>query len=316
MHEAKTTDQATLAAIINEAVDDKIVSQNKIINGEINEVYSIDLQNHGDAVIRISRHKKSNFPHEKWAIEQAEKAGVPVPKVLAFGTFQTAQQPLHYSIQERINGKTFDNLLWSEQIPAERARAITIEAGEILAKLHSVHTTGYGRINEQGLSQYKTVSEMIIEERIKHREAYTELLTSQGLSKSVIDAVFAEFATAEKYLTQPHLIHRDYGPKHIFVDDNDHIIGVIDWEDAKSGDAVFDFSTWQFWFNDSGAPIDWLFEGYQRHALLGDNFEERLKIAQLYLLTSLVNYYVNDAPYPKWARAATEAMEQIIEGSK
>lgn len=312
IHEARTTDPAVLASIVHQAVDDTLVSQERIISGEVNEVYTVDLRNTGQAVLRISRHQESNFPYEAWATEQARKVGVPVPKVINFGTFQTDIRPLHYSIQERLKGKTFDNLLWSEQIPAERARLITNEAGELLARLHSINTSGYGRINELGKGQFRSVSEMMVGERIKHGELYTKLLTEQGLSMSEIDVVFVEFQSAENYLTQPHLIHRDYAPKHMFIDDNDRIVGIIDWEDAKSGDATFDFSTWQFWFSDSGAPIKWLIEGYKRQSSLGDNFEQRFKIAQLYLLTGLVNYYVNEAPFPKWAEAGTQAIRKLV----
>jgi aminoglycoside phosphotransferase (APT) family kinase protein len=313
IHKERETDLATLAAVINKAVNDKIVSLDRIIRGEINQVYLVRLQNFREKVIlRISKRKKSNFPHESWAIEQAGKAGVPVPKVLTFGTFQTEQQSLHYSIQERINGKSFDNLLWSEKIPAKRARLITNEAGEILARIHNVSTIGYGRINTHGRGQYETVKDMVLGECFKRRNAYTRLLKAQGLSESAIDDIFIEFAKAKRYLTLPRLIHRDFVPKHIFVDNNDHIVGIIDWEDVQSGDPSFDFSAWQFWLNDSYAPIDWLFEGYKRHSNLGVNFDERFKIARLYFLNGLINYYVNEAPYLKWAEAGTETIKKIL----
>lgn len=313
IHAARTTEFQVLAAIVHNAARDTIVSQERIVKGEVNEVYAVNLQKYGNAILRISRHKESNFPHESWALEQAEKVGIPVPKVLAFGTFHDDKQTLHYSLQEKLTGKTFDDLLWVEHIDVRRARAITNEAGEILAKLHTVATTGYGRIDNHGCGQYATVHEMIEHERFQRRESYTKVLREHGLTSREVNTIFTELAAAERYLTQPHLIHRDYAPKHMFIDDNDHIIGIIDWEDAKSGDAAFDFSTWQFWFNDnSNVPIDWLFEGYKRHTSLGENFEERLRIAQLYLLTGLVNYYVNEAPFPKWADRGAEALRKLI----
>jgi aminoglycoside phosphotransferase (APT) family kinase protein len=235
MHEERTSSPETISSIVREGISKDVLGYNRVIRGEVNEVYIVQPTKGEDIILRIAHRKTNKFEPEAWAIEQAARAGVPVPKVLAVGSFESETRPVYYSIQEQLMGKTFDNMLYVEHIDK---------------------------------------------------------------SNTLVEA--------------PHLVHHDYGPKHMFVSDADEIVGIIDFEDVASGDAAIDFSGWKFWFKEE-VPLEWLLTGYQKVRPLGDNFEDRLRVAGLDRMLGLMNYYTNKAPYPKLANATAEALKELME---
>lgn len=310
MHENRTSSPETVAAIVREGISKDIVDYDRIVRGEVNEVLAVRLEDADDVILRIARRKTNKFEAEAWAMEQSAKAGVPVPKLYAVGTFDSADRQIYYSIQQKLVGNTFDNMLYVEHISQERARTITEQAGELLARIHSVETEGYGRIDQDGKGVYQTEKDHF-GHRTDKKEIYEKIFAELGLDQELFDRVSAELDKADTIFESPHLIHHDYGPKHLFIDENDKITGVIDFEDVMSGDPTVDFSNWQFWF-EKETPLEWLLAGYQRIRSLGANYEERFKVAQLYRMVSLMNYYVNKAPFPKWAQAGANRIKEIM----
>lgn len=310
MHENRTSNPETVATIIRNGIGKEVADYNRIVRGEVNEVMAVSLKDADDVILRIARRKTNKFEAEAWAMKQAAQAGVPVPEVYAVGEADGPDGQLYYSIQHKLVGKTFDNMLYVEHIAPERARAIAEQAGELLARIHSIKTQGFGKIDSGGQGVYPTARDHI-GHRTDKRETYEKLLADMGLG-SLAGDIFAELDKADSvFENPPHLVHHDYGPKHMFIDDNDKIIGVIDFEDVMSGDSTVDFSNWQFWF-EKDTPLEWLLTGYQRVRPLGANFEERYKVARLYRMVSLMNYYVNKAPFPKWAQAGANTIKEIM----
>lgn len=310
MHESRTSSPETVASIIRREIGREVTGYDRIVRGEVNEVLAVNLKDADDVILRIARRKTNKFEAEAWAMEQSAKAGVPVPEVYAVGVADGPDRQLYYSIQQKLIGNTFDNMLYVEHVSPERAKAITEQAGELLARIHSVETQGFGKIDSGGKGVYPTARDHI-GHRTDKRETYEKLLADMGLG-SLTGNIFAELDKADSVFESPsHLVHHDYGPKHMFIDENDKIIGVIDFEDVMSGDSTVDFSNWQFWY-EKETPLEWLLAGYQRVRPLGANYEERFKVAQLYRMVSLMNYYVNKAPFPKWAQAGADTIKEIM----
>jgi aminoglycoside phosphotransferase (APT) family kinase protein len=312
IHSKRTSNENTIQVIVKQALDKQASTYDRIIAGEVNEVYMLHFEDREDLVLRIGHNESRTFAPETWAIEQAGKAGVPVAKIVATDTIQSEGKQLSYSLQEKILGERFDNLLWTKQIEPERAQLITERAGEVLAKIHSVSgTTGYGNINEQGQGQFATLDDWI-QSYITKEADYKRLFKLHNMSESTFDAVVSKLVTAKQLFdSRPHLLHVDFGPKHIFVDDNDNISGVIDFERAETGDIATDFASWHFWF-DKLVPTKWLYDGYQRISSLGDNFEARLQIVKLKELLHLIRYYTDVAPISKAADDSARDIERII----
>lgn len=312
IHSKRTSSEDTVQAIVKQTLNKQVSSYDRIIAGEVNEVYMLHFQDGEDLILRIGHNESRTFASETWAIERAGEAGVPVAKILATGTIQSEGKQLSYSLQEKILGERFDTLLWTKQIEPSRAKHITERAGEVLAKIHSVSaTTGYGNIDEQGKGQFATLDDWV-QSYIAKEADYKRLFKLHNMSEGTFDAVIAKLQTAKQLFdSKPHLLHVNFGPKHIFVDDDDNITGVIDFERAESGDIATDFASWHFWF-DKIVPTQWLYNGYQRVSSLGDNFEDRLQIVKLKELLHLIGYYTDVAPIGNAADDSARDIERII----
>ncbi len=312
IHSKRTSSEDTIQAIVKQTLNKQASSYDRIIAGEVNEVYMLHFEGSDDLILRIGHNESRTFASETWAIERAGEAGVPVAKILATGTIQGDGKQLSYSLQEKLLGERFDTLLWTQQIEPERAQHITERAGEVLAKIHSVTaTTGYGNINEQGRGQFATLDDWVQSHYAKEAD-YKRLFKQHGMNDGTFEAVMAKLQTAtELFDSKPHLLHVDFGPKHIFVDDDDNITGVIDFERAESGDIATDFASWDFWFN-TMVPTEWLYNGYKRVSSLGDNFEARLQLVKLNELLHLLRYYTDVAPIGNAADDSARDIERII----
>ncbi len=312
IHSKRTSSTETVQAIVKQAIGKEALSYDRIIAGEVNEVYLVHFQDSDDVVLRIGHNESRTFASETWAIEQAGKAGVPVAKILATGTITNEDKKLSYSVQEKIHGQRFDTLLWTKQIEPTRAKRITEQAGEVLAKIHSVTATaGYGSIDEHGQGQFASRQDWV-QQHISMQPTYERLFQQYGMTHDTFDAVIAKLQQATKLFTSsPHLLHIDYGPKHIFVGDDDEITGIIDFERAESGDSAMDFASWHFWF-DKAVPTEWLYDGYKKVGNLGDNFEKRLQLAKLHELLHLIRYYTDVAPAPQAAIDAAKAIRAMV----
>ena len=70
----------------------------------------------------------------------------------------------------------------------------------------------------------------------------------------------------------------------------DKINGIIDFENCKGSDIVYDFAYWEY-FGENRPPIEGLIEGYKRNGHLGENFETRMHLVKIEIALSLLIYY-------------------------
>lgn len=289
IHRQKTSDEAHLTTILAAGINKKFASYERIVAGEVNEVYLVTLTDQQQVILRIG-HNEKDFQAETWAIEQARKQGVPTATILAIGTIPTETKQLSYSIQTPLSGTSLDILLWSERIAPARAQQLTVQAGALLAKIHAVSTTGYGQIDHLGNGAYPSLADWTTAHLAKEQE-YQELFARHGLDTATLEKSLTILHDAPNILhATPQLLHMDYGPKHIFVDNDDCITGIIDFEGANSGDPVLDFASWDYWFKNA-APIDWIYEGYEQIAPLGDDLQQRRTVAMLLESIRLLDCY-------------------------
>lgn len=312
IHDKRASGEDTIQAILKQALNKQMSGYDRIIAGEVNEVFMLHFQDNEDLILRIGHNESRNFLSETWAIERAGEAGVPVAKILATGTIRSEEKQLSYSLQEKIPGERFDTLLWTKKIEPARARLITERAGEVLAKIHSVSATaGYGNIDEQGQGQFATLEDWI-QSYVEMEAEFRRLFKLYNMREDTFEAVISKLQTTKQlFVSKPHLLHIDFGPKHIFVDAEDNITGVIDFERAESGDIATDFASWHFWF-DEIIPTQWLYDGYKSVSSLGDNFEARLQIMKLKELLHLIRYYTDTAPFASAGEDSARDIEKIL----
>lgn len=275
----RTTPRAVIDSIIHKELADTIQNITRIVRGETNEVYDISTTSGREIILRIGHWDKMAFQREAWAINQAGAVGVSVPEIVATGEIFGENQHVYYCMQEKLQGTLLSDLLHSKTMSAEKTRYLIEAAGEALGKIHTIRTTGWGYLVEQDRGEYATLKDRYTKvEREADNIAAAVRKTDADIKISLLlDNLKTGLRAFEG---NQRLIHGDFGPKHIFIDDNDAVAGVIDWEQTESSDPALEFARWEFWF-EKFAPTEWLKAGHERSASLGDNFDERLRIAKL-----------------------------------
>lgn len=287
------------------------ISRRRLVLGEMNEVYDLQLEGSRSVIVRISREEHPRFLAEKWAIEQSIKVGVPAPEVLLVDDLSDNIDAKSICIEEKLPGVPLDNLLESPLASKAWKKEITRKAGVILAKIHSVQTDGFGLINENGKGSYLTWKNYIFEQ-VKNKTGIIEAAKRINLDPQYIEQA-ANLLSAHQEIYQEvdsHLLHGDYGPKHLLIS-GDEITGVIDFEGAKAGDPARDFAWWDY-FRGETLPIEWLIDGYTKVTDLGPDFELRMQLCKLNLGLIFVYYYEAEQN-PSGIKHARESLVKILE---
>jgi aminoglycoside phosphotransferase (APT) family kinase protein len=303
LHDARTTPADEVARIVAATTGRASVRCTRIVAGEVNEVYGVALEGGGEVVVRID-HLGIGFAHELWAMGAARDAGVPVAPVV--GSDPDASR---YVILERLPGRSMLELLLDERPGEERRRRLVEAAGELLARLHTVRPDGYGPIRRGGAGAFPTLDAWLADEFALAR--YEEPFARTGLPAALLAEAGARLAAAEQVLAPPRLVHRDFGPKHLFVGPDDTLVGLIDFGRVECADPILDFGGWRHWF-EGALPLAWLRAGYERLADPGPRFDERLRLAQLLELLHLLRHYAVAQPFPRAAAETAVALRELL----
>lgn len=307
--EAHTTPQDTVANIIRTGIGEDIDTVERIARGESNEVYGIRTKENRDVILRIGHWDKKTFERELWAVEQASGVGVPVPRILAIGEYPSEDTSVYYCIQEKLHGAPLDTLLYSNGLTQERAKLIVESAGEALAKIHSVKTSGWGYLDTSAHGEHKQLDGKFAKVEAES-DRITKALEKTGIFLPDTETILEQLKVGlSVFEGNQCMVHGDFGPKHIFVNEHDRITGIIDWEQAGSADPLEEFARWDFWF-DKASPTAWLKAGYERVVQLGDNYDERFRIAKLESAIWTLLYFTYDSPVEDCTLRAAQAIAE------
>lgn len=292
-HSKFETSMEVIRLVVEKATSSVLIEKKRIIEGEINEVYDVTTKNLHNIIVRISRLESSSFEAEEKAMRLASIVGVPAPKVLLIEHITSGSEKLTFCIEEKIEGESLRALM--DSLSKNILKSIIFEAGGLLSKINSVTIKGFGALNRT--SMYKNWEDYIfsLEER---KERIVKAGKIIGVESDLINKAFRLLRENEKMfqLKEAKLLHGDFSPKHLLIKSN-HIVGVIDFENAKGGDPVRDFA-WINYFYSDAFPIDWLKEGYENKNLFDQNFDLKIKLYRLHLGLDLLDYYESENNKP------------------
>lgn len=271
----------TLSEIVQKAMGVNTEQINRINKGQSNEVYFIDLKDRS-FVLRIARGFDYDiFAIERWAMQEVSRRGVPVAAILAQDSVVDRDEVIYYQIQEKLTGEPLDDLLVQGKIGRERSERLTELAGELLAAIHSVPMSGWGRITEPDHGTYESFEKRILALQEDSERFDKALAQFNSLGVPRFEEVWQVLRYLESFaISEPVLLHYDLTPDHIFVDSDDRITGIIDWGAVQGGDPVRDFVRWNYWDNYEFS-IDWLASTYGQLLVTTKGFEERMKLARI-----------------------------------
>jgi aminoglycoside phosphotransferase (APT) family kinase protein len=214
-------------------------------------------------------------------MQEVSRRGVPVAAILAQDSVVDGDEVIYYQIQEKLTGKPMDDLLAQGKIGRERSERLTEQAGELLAAIHSVAISRWGRITEPAHGTYESFEKRILALQEDSERFDKALAQFNSLGVPRFEEVWQVLRYLESFaISEPVLLHYDLTPDHIFVDSDDRITGIIDWGAVQGGDPVRDFVRWNYWDNYEFS-IDWLASTYGQLLVTTKGFEERMKLARI-----------------------------------
>jgi Ser/Thr protein kinase RdoA (MazF antagonist) len=279
-----------LKSIVSIAIGGNVKKYKRILGGEVNEVYDVETKT-GNIIVRFSQ-EKDGFVLEKWAISESKKKGVPVPKILFVGDVKDGEKKITVIVESKIPGNSLTSLIAKKQLSKKRIKNIVNQAGEMLAKIHLIVPSKFGRLHGVGVGSYDTWGSYVLRPTTgKHLDKINKLASQIKIPLKQIDSALQIIKTYKKTYSKvtPHLLHGDYVSDHVFISD-DKISGVIDFGFCISGDPLYDFSWWEY-FNKGVLPTDWLIEGYKKQHALKKQPKLLIKTYKLRIAMGMIVYY-------------------------
>lgn len=285
LHARQTIPAEVLDDILREVSPAPVLSQQRLLMGEANEVYEVAFADGLRVIARIARDDTA-FAREQWAIRECSLRSVPVPEVLGVWRRSTHDQSLAISIQRKIEGV----LLSHADLPHHVLRQVVAQAGELLSRIHAVPVTGFGYINGKGAGEFLTLEggldAFVQMESEFHALAQRLNLSSREMSRALRLVVDAEQAVGSGH---PCLTHNDFRAKHIVVA-NGTVSGIIDFGEVAGSEPLSDFVRWDYTDGDR-LPLEWLQEGYTNKQVFDTSFAHRLHAKRIGVSLWMMRWY-------------------------
>jgi aminoglycoside phosphotransferase (APT) family kinase protein len=278
-----------LSEIVKKVTGSSALSFEKIIKGEVSQVYEVLTDNNKKIIIRISYQKQNSFQQEVWVLKKLRTLNLPVPEVLGIEKFKMAKKVVTVCIEKKLEGVALNEL----KLSTKRKRSILMQAGAILSRINAVPIKGFGPLKTNGQGIYKSLTIYILA-REKEKQKLLRIAKKVGLDKKVIlDGLVIIKTGADKYKNfEGRLLHHDYSAKHIIVQKN-KIKGILDFELARSGDPVEDLARWEF-FLEHEYPLKWLIKGYKNKNIFLRHFEKNKYFWKIHYGLGVLLYYYSE----------------------
>ncbi|MDO8656060.1 MAG: aminoglycoside phosphotransferase family protein [Nanoarchaeota archaeon] len=310
IHSKNFTTDDVISAIVQEATGSKIISKKRIMAGEVNEVYDIELQDGESVIVRIHESSDPAFLSEKWAIDQCKLVGVPVPTVLLVKHIPAGDKTLSFCVQEKLRGDTVERgkiNMWN--IDKEQLRAIMNKAGELLTRMQTISVSGFGSLDDHGKGQNISFVEKLTGE--SKRWKYMEVAAELNLEQQFLKAIDLINHLAPKYKSiQQTFNHGDFAPKHIMYEGRE-VSGILDFGDIESHAPIYDFARWEYWYGDTDI-LKWLKEGFTDKSIFNEDYDELSNLIQLNVAMGTIWHYHKNQNYLEGVKNGAKKLDEIL----
>lgn len=218
---------------------------NTLSGGANNQVLEVQTADGRDLILRTSGQDRNKFASERWAIQQLAQKGLPVPRIVAADSSRRVIPKRTISIQERLPGESLQRSYYPGEVNSEFLRQV----GAALKSIHEVEISdGYGYLKENGVGEKKSWDEFVMEPFESSR--FSRLLDSKLVGSEDIAAAVAFAQGNRKFLSgvPRQLLHGDFTLGNI-LQKNNTLTGILDFENAKSGDPLWDIAQFMVYEN-------------------------------------------------------------------
>lgn len=251
-----------IAAAAREVTASPVLTRERIVHGEANEVYRIAFESGLEVILRIARRAAGLFEKEAWAIGRCRALGMSVPQVLSVQTLQAGDEPLELCFLEKLPGQRLSDSL---TLPRETLRAVVRELGEQISRMHALGPADLGeaiRFFENDTDNFLAME-----------AEFVRLGCEAGLERRTLERAFRFFEAVMTRRDHPRrLTHNDLRACHVLVHEG-RLSGLIDFGEVSIDLPVNEFAKWDYW-EAPALPVVWLQEGYGDKGLFGEGYGE------------------------------------------
>ena len=276
--------QEELTQLVERVLSDKVSRMERKDLGEVNAVYFATLGSGTEAVVRVSPKEKEwdEFPQEAWAFKKCREVGVPTPEVLAQDSKLT-DFPEPYMITKRIPGVSGE----SAGLTEEQKLEVLNQLGNYLRLIHTIKVPGFGWLENDGPEyhgRFDSLWEFIL-------FFFGPKYSSTQLPKGKLEEIRRRFEDNKDLfnLKEASLTHGDASLKNVIVEGT-KITGIVDMENVKALDPIYDFAWLDFWVNGEGPYLEALKKGYGDGDIFSGKFEKRMLLYELTVAISILSY--------------------------
>jgi len=303
MSEIKTkVDDSTIDKFFERHDQASRESLQEIGHGEISQAYFFEEQG-TTKVLRINQHTDNGFKKDQFAYEHFSGPNIPIPKIEEIGELS---EGLYYAVSEKSPGKTLVTMSQEEYTQIVPAIIQTLD------DIHHLQPAGegFGSIQTDGSAPYTTWKDFLKHHR-PEGDWLQKLQNIDFFDTDIVQSSWDKVEQMHQYLPDNvrQVIHCDYGFDNA-LGEGDKITGVIDWNDSKYGDPLYDVARldlfqsmvkpqWNINFTEQFKQL------YIKENRLPENFDERILCYKITTCLGSMAFYAESNQPNKYSATAT-----------
>jgi hygromycin-B 4-O-kinase len=274
-------DDQTVTTLLRDDLQIDFDDLKEVDGGQIARTYSLDMDGR-PCVLQFTEHNMSQgCLNERFFSERFRQMEIPVRSVLHQGNFAG----LHFTVSVKVQGKGLNQLPWREFM------AVLPSVMDLLLRIASIDTsgtTGYGWLDVNGNGKFTSWREHLCqvrdEEPGQFHDRWHRHFDSTFLDRKVFDHYYTKMEDLiDQTPSRRQLVHGGFGYGNVLVKDG-QIIAVLDWQDARYGDSIFDLAYMRNWLDASIQEMcrNVYKESLERLGCSEAHLEDRIKCYQYY----------------------------------
>ncbi len=256
LHSAWATPLDVVVAVVGEVTKAPVVECRRIVDGEVNEVYDVTVEQGPAVIVRISHKGSEDHDREAWVLGQCASRGIRAPRVHALRRVEVGGELRSVMVMEKLPGERLADL----DLDEVDVRRVLGEVGAWLKQLHTIPVQGLGSLDGSGVGTFETLDEWLAGVA-REAPAFEAAGRSVGFEPATVRGWLREiddsFRAAPPRLT---MSHNDLLAVHVLVHDG-RLSGIIDFGVVAAEPAANDFALWDF-REGRRFPVEWLQAGY------------------------------------------------------
>lgn len=294
-----------IESAVRKCFDSSLVSIRPYSKGYINRMFELKLTTPRKELLLRLFNEKWKAKKEAFIYRKIAALDIPIPEIYCIDDSGKIL-PYAYLIMSKIKGRQID-----ENYRKYKNKRLFGQAGEILAKLHTIKFQKFGWIIGNKIKPAFKRWQDFVWHDIGLKFARLKNIRKVMNIKDEIEHYLSNYSYLLDVNKKPSLLHKDYHCSHILTDKN-NITGIIDVEWAIAGHNENDFIKMELWaLNRLKNLREAFFRGYLKYGSISDDYLARKKLYELWHWISMVNisYEIKNRG---WLNYNIKALEKFL----